>query len=300
MKTRLISSVLTVASVLTAAFLIPLPVAGQAPRTHTNNWEPPRTPDGQPDMQGIWAYHGYNWGRELATEAERAARPRRVRAPSYSIEEGGIAKEVVIEGKRTRIASSLVVDPPDGKVPYQSWAAAKYKETYENHTDRSRPEWIDPQSRCFLDGAPRHTYQEYAFQILQSPGYVVMLYEYTHAYRIIPLDGRQHLPGSIKLFNGDSRGHWEGKTLVVDVTNQNEKTWLDVVGTFHSDALHVVERYTFVDANTINYEATIEDPKVYTRPWKLGITLSRNTEKGYELIEYACWEGEPRLQELVR
>ncbi len=116
-------------------------------------------------------------------------------------------------------------------------------------------------------------------QILQPPGHVVFLAGFNHSYRVVPLDGRPHLPENVKLFMGDSRGRWEGNTLIVDVTNNNDKTWLDVIGSFHSDALHVVERFTVVDARTINYEATIEDPKVYTRPWKLALVLERIHER---------------------
>ena len=130
------------------------------------------------------------------------------------------------------------------------------------------------------------------FQILQPPGHVVFLIAFSHSYRVVPLDGRPHLADDIKLFMGDSRGRWEGNTLVVDVTNNNDRTWLDGIGSFHSDALHVVERFTVVDATTIDYEATIEDTKVYTRPWTLALRLERVHEKDYELWEEACYEGE--------
>jgi hypothetical protein len=116
----------------------------------------------------------------------------------------------------------------------------------------------------------------------------------------VPLDGRPHLPENIKLFMGDSRGRWEGNTLVVDVTNNNDKTWLDVIGSFHSDALHLVERFTVVDVKTINYEATIEDPKVYTRPWKLALVLERTNQEGFELWEEACHEGERDVPHILR
>ena len=115
----------------------------------------------------------------------------------------------------------------------------------------------------------------------------MILYEWAHAYRTIPLDGRPHLAGNIKLYNGDSRGHWEGNTLVVDVTNFNDKVFLDSHGSFYSEALHVVERWTLVDANTLKYEATLEDPTVFTRPWTIAFTLDRNTQPGYEFLEEA-------------
>ena len=125
-----------------------------------------------------------------------------------------------------------------------------------------------------------------------------MMIEFVHAFRIIPLDGRPHVGENIQLWQGDSRGHWEGNTLVVDVTNSNGK-WLDVSGDFHSDALHVVERWTFVDADTLNVEVTMEDPKVYTTPWKMAFTFTRKKEKDYEVIEYACPEGERDVQHML-
>jgi len=139
-------------------------------------------------------------------------------------------------------------------------------------------------------------YTPFGFQILQPAGSVVFLYEAFHSFRIIPLDGRPHASEPIRMFEGDSRGHWEGDTLVVDVTNQNAKTWFDMAGNFHSEALHVVERYTPVDANTIRYEALLEDPKVYTRPWTIRFDLGRNADPHYEQMEYACVEGEKDLK----
>ena len=154
-------------------------------------------------------------------------------------------------------------------------------------------------------------YSGYVF--LQIPGSVVMVGEWNHAYRIIPLDGRPHIPQDIRLWMGDSRGHWESNTLVVDTTNLNGQEWLDMLGTIHSEALHVVERYTITDANRIDYEAVLEDPKVLTRPMKLTYAFERATRKrppaeiiakaslssfwpdtpteNYEIYEYACHEG---------
>ena len=130
------------------------------------------------------------------------------------------------------------------------------------------------------------------FQILQLPGYVVVFTEYVHSYRIIPTDGRRHVGEPIRLLQGDSRGHWEGNTLVVNVTNINAEMWFDWVGNFYSDAVHVVERFTLVDADTMHYEATFEDPHVFTRPWKMAFGVTRRQEPGYEPIEEACREGD--------
>jgi hypothetical protein len=137
------------------------------------------------------------------------------------------------------------------------------------------------------------------FQILQSPGYVVILQEFNHAYRIIPLESRPHVPDNIKLWMGDSRGRWDGNTLLVDVTSKNDRTRFDIVGDFHSDAVHIRERFTFVDSDTIRYEATFEDPKVYTRPFTIGLRFGRAVRgeeaKTYGLMEEACREGERNM-----
>jgi len=285
---RSLSSTIAVAAMAAVLSLAPVPAAGQtslpsfvrvaeafgegaqAPTAATKAWSPPQTPDGQPDIQGFWSNRGVN---------------------SYDLEKGMSEEHLKITGIVPQDWRPAIVDPPDGKFPYQPWAAAKKKEIADNHTDLTKREYVDPHTLCFLSGIPRVLYQG-GFQILQPPGHVVILQEFNHAYRIIPLDGRPHVGESIKLFMGDSRGHWEGNTLVVDVPNNNDKTWWDVVGSFHSDALHIVERYTIVDAETINYEATIEDPKVFTRPVKMALLLKRNKEKGYELMEFACHEGQ--------
>jgi hypothetical protein len=144
----------------------------------------------------------------------------------------------------------------------------------EQHRNPSKPEYLDPVSRGFLEGLPRINYQG-AFQIHQFPGTVMITYDYHHTYRVIPLDARPHVGRDIKLWMGDSRGHWEGNTLVVDVANNNDQTWFDIVGAFHSDALHLVERWTPTAPGHIVYIVTIDDPKVYTQPWKLRVDFRR-------------------------
>jgi hypothetical protein len=140
-----------------------------------------------------------------------------------------------------------------------------------------------------------------AFQILQPEGpaeYVIMIWEYMHNYRIIPTDGRPHvLPANVPLFAGDPKGHWEGDVLVVDNTNQNARTWFDIAANFHSEQIHVLERFTPMDENRIGYEALIEDPKVYTRPWKAAFNINRNLTAGYRNMEFSCWEGEHEVTE---
>ena len=251
----------------TALSIIPLSATGQRRGEGRDGKKAPpfsRLADGKPDMQGYWETRNFFSAFDLETH-EKAA---------FGVPAG----------------HGVVVDPPNGKIPYQPWALEKKKDILEHHL------FDDPQAHCWLSGVPRQMYTPFGFQILQPPGYVVLLYEAFHSYRIIPLDGRPHASSAIHMFEGDSRGHWERDTLVVDVTNQNEKTWFDMAGNFHSDALHVIERYTMTDLNTIQYEATLEDPKVFTRPWKIAFELGRNREPDYEQMEYACVEGEKDLE----
>jgi len=219
-----------------------------------NAFMPPRTPDGRPDMQGYW---------------ERAFTSQDIEAHTA--------------GFGIQAGPSLVIDTPDRKIPYQPWAL-EFKKTI---ADR----FISPLASCFPPGAPRHLVAPSSHQILQTPGYVVYLLEYSHSYRVIPTAAGPHVPGNVTLWQGDSRGRWEGNTLVVDVANSNGLTWFDNAGNFYSDAVHIVEQFTLVDADTIHYEARIEDPKVYTRPWTMVSALTRNKEQGYELFEQACHEG---------
>lgn len=223
-----------------------------------------RLPNGKPDMQGFWQTRNFFTAFDLETH-EKA---------TFEVPAG----------------QGVVVDPPDGKIPYQPWALAKKEEMVKSHLAE------DPQAHCFLSGVPRQMYTPFGFQIMQTGKNIVILFEAFHAYRVIHMDGGPHPDDSIHLFEGDSRGHWEGDSLVVDVANQNDRTWFDMEANFHSDAIHVLERFTPVDENTINYEATITDPKVFTRPWKIAFAFGRNTEADYENLEYACVEGEQDLQ----
>ena len=149
------------------------------------------------------------------------------------------------------------------EIPYQPWALAKKQ---ENHTNRAKADLTE--ANCFLPGVPRVTYMPFPFEIVQTGNKVVIRYEFPHALRVIPVDGSSHPEGLPETWMGDSRGHWEGATLVVDTNNFNDQTWFDHAGNFHSDALHVVERYTLVKPDQILYEAAIEDPKVFTRRGK--------------------------------
>lgn len=252
----------------------------QSERAQPGPWNGPRTSDGQPDVQGIWA--------------ERRGGIMGL----YSIEFGAGEEHLAITKTSAPPGHSMVVDPADGRVPYQPWAQKIRQQIADNYLNPTKPEHVDPVVRCFLEGT-RNFYQS-GFQILQPPGYVVIVFEYQHAYRFIPLDNRPPVGDKIKLFMGDSRGRWEGNTLAVDVTNNNDQTWFDLLGAFHSDQMHVRERYTFVNADTMKYEATITDPLVFTRPWTMAITFERNKEKGYELLESACHEGEKDAAQILK
>jgi hypothetical protein len=168
------------------------------------------------------------------------------------------------------------------EIPYQPAAAAKKQQNFANRRT------ADPtEANCFLPGVPRATYMPYPFEIVQTPKLIAITYEFAHALRTIPMDGSAH-SDLTDTWMGDSRGRWEGNTLVVDVTNFNDQTWFDGAGNFHSDALHVVERYTLTDHDHIQYEATIQDPKVFTRPWKISMPLYRILDKNAKLLEYEC------------
>jgi len=198
----------------------------------------PRTPEGVPDLQGIW-------------ETRNAA----------SFDVGEIA-----EGH---------------EIPYRPDALA---------SEEKGPR-VDPIIHCMMPGVPRISYMPFPIQILQHPGVVVFLYEYLHDIRYVTTNNRPHLDG-IDFAMGDSVGHWEGNTLVVDVTDFNDKTWLDSARHTHSDQLHVIERYTRLGPNTIDYEATLDDPKTYSRPWKIHMLMHRNTEPGFELRDQECTEAD--------
>lgn len=248
--------------------------AGQTPAVADRTWQPTRLSDGQPDIQGFW---------DLVPEGTFAL---------YSLE-GKVDAGYQLSRPSTdpaRTFRSAIVDPADGKIPYQPWAAEVAKDHFDHFTSPQGPQHLDTRTRCYLPGVPRHSYDA-IHQFIQTPGYVLMMTEFNHAYRTIPLDGRPHVGAGIRLWQGDARGRWEGNTLIVESANFNDRTWFDVVGSFHSDALRVVERWTLVSADRIDYTATIEDPKVFTKPWKVAFTLARNTAKNYQLLEFACREG---------
>lgn len=227
-------------------------LGGQSSPTARSTLQLPRTPDGKPDMNGIW---------QVLTPAAWDIQDHHARL-------GVPAGQGIVEGN---------------DIPYQPWALAKKRENFENRLT------ADPETKCYLPGVPRATYMPFPFEIVQTGSDIAILYEYLHATRTIHMGARKRRSGLPPFWMGDSRGRWEGDTLVVDVANFTDQTWFDRAGNFHSDALHVVERYTLTEPHLIIYEATIEDPKVFTRPWKISVPLYRRREKGIQLLEYECY-----------
>jgi len=185
------------------------------------------------------------------------------------------------------------------EIPYQPWAMAKKKENFEKrltrvNTDGVRLEPLDPEAKCYLPGVPRANYMPFPFEIIQGDKKILVAYEFASASRLITLDKAG--PAPVESYMGWSNGRWDGDTLVVDVTGLNDKTWFDRAGNFHSDALHVVERWTPAGPDVLQYEATIEDPKVFTRPWKMSFPLYRRLDRNAQFLEFKCM---PFSEELV-
>ena len=312
MNARCLTSLRGLAVLLAVAAWAAVPVA--APQS-TDAWTPPRTVDGQPDIQGIWTnFDRTPFEAPSEVDIERLAplakwfpganqppRPPASVDPNVVREVSGFA-DGPGSAPRNQRRRSMVVDPPNGRIPVREEAVAIRNLRLIHLTDT----WMNftPWVRCITRGVPGGIFPPgygAGYRILQTPGYVVILYEMIHEARIIPLDGRPHVGDSIRQWNGDSRGRWEGNTLIVEVTNYNDKGAIatniatrGARGLPRSEALHVVERFTFADANTIHYEVTIEDPGVYTAPWKVAMPLNKDTT--YDLFEYACHEGNYGLE----
>jgi hypothetical protein len=212
----------------------------------------PRLDDGRPNLQGIWqAMNTAVWNIQ-----------------DHSAELGVPAGQGIVV---------------DNEIPYLPAALEQRRANYENRATE------DPEANCYMVGVPRINYMPYPFQIVQTPELVTMLYEYVHTVRLIYTDGTEHPPEGIEWWMGDSRGRWEGDTLVVDVALFTGETWFDRSGNFHSPALHVVERYTMTSPDHIQYEATIEDPAVFSEPWQISMPLYRHKEPNAQLLEYECY-----------
>jgi hypothetical protein len=255
------------------------PTAGQAPAAQGQApaAQIPRTAEGKPDFSGIWqAVNTANWDLETHT-----AQVARVVQPGLPHAGPVPAPPVLALGAVGGVPGGLGVVEGD-VIPYRPEAAAKKKENAEHWLDR------DPEIKCFFPGVPRAMYLPYPFQIVHGTNKILMVFEYANANRTIHMDQVEPYPNDAWM--GHSVGRWEGDTLVVDVTGQVDRTWFDRAGNFHSDALHVVERYTPLTRDAIRYEATIEDPQVFTRPWKISMPLYRRLEPGARLMEYRCTE----------
>lgn len=257
------------------------PVPQGAEAKAAKPWVPKYLADGEPDWSGFW--HANPGGDTYDLTGNKAR-------PDFLLQGNG----------QKRPATRRVTGTPDGKIPYQPWAAARYKELSENIDSPTKPEYVDTQAHCLLEG-PGRVFIHSGFEIVQTPGYVVFLTEENDEQVIVPIDAGPHVGPDIKLWQGDRRGHWEGNTLVVDVANVKAKSRLDMSGDFYSPSAHFVERLTRVDDNTIRYEATVTDPAVYTQPWTLNIRFQRahRDDPHYELWEDACHEGERSADRLV-
>jgi hypothetical protein len=247
-----IAGAVALASLLNVA---PVPARAQSSATPKSGIAagPRRLADGKPDLNGVW-------------EALNTA--------SWNIQDHG--GELGISPGRGVVEGN--------EIPYQPWALAKKQENFANRQTADQTE-----ANCYLPGVPRITYMPYPFQIEQSEKAIAFSYEFDHALRVIHMEGEHPDPnGFLDTWMGDSRGRWEGDALVIDSRNFNDETWFDKAGNFHSDALHVVERYSLADAGHMNYEVTIDDPKVFTKEWKMSMPLYRRMEKNATLLEYEC------------
>ena len=239
---------------LTATALV-FGAAGQSPKD-TTPYSAPRLADGKtPDFRGIW----------------------QARGTAYVNIEGHAAEKGVAASK------SIVVDPPDGKIPYRPEARARRDENYRTRATG------DPSGKCYQAGVPRATYLGTPLQILQSPGNFAIVYQENHAFRVFHPEGRPHFDAT-DWWMGDTRYRWQFDTLIADVVAITDLAWLDHAGNFHSTEFHVVEKYRMTTADTLEYEARIEDPVVYSRPWTLRTTLYRVTQPGARIIEDECLE----------
>jgi hypothetical protein len=317
------------AAAIAVLLLAPAPLTGQArntgakakTRAPAKTWTPPRTPYGQPDLQGVWVNNSVTplerpkalEGRQFLTDEEVAELKRRadrlfdparngdfvggdnvfliaLENPEHYRNPDSTNSSTLMVAREFDNRTSLIVDPPDGRVPPLTPEAERKQAAVATARQGppAGPEDLVNFYRCITFGVPRlggnaANYNSY-YQILQTPGYVVFFMETIHDARVIPLDGRPHLPGSIRQWHGDSRGRWEGKTLVVDTTNFSPKS--SFMGS--AENLHLVERFTRVAPDTIEYALTLDDPTTWTKPWTALIRLKQTPD---QIFEYACHEG---------
>jgi hypothetical protein len=228
---------------------------------HAQTLRIPRMSDGKPNLTGVWQALGTaHW--DIQDHSPQAG-------PVYQLGAIGAVPggQGIVEGN---------------EIPYQPWAVKKKAENFANRLMQ------DPELKCYLPGVPRATYLPFPFQIVQSQATVAIVYEYRTANRVINV--AKHREPAVDTWMGISNGHWEGDTLVVEVTGLNGNSWLDRAGNFASDNVRIVERYSFADPDHLNYEATITDDTVFTRPWKISLPLYRRKEKNAQLTEFKCVE----------
>ena len=319
MNLRLPSTMGALVPTLSVLLLVQAPVAAQSQGVAAENWTPPRTLWGAPDLEGVWTNEtitpferpSHLAGKAFLSDEEvtqleaRTAQRRAASDGTSSPGSVGSYNQFWFDSGTTVLSThqtSLVVDPPNGIVPLRPEAEERKNFNYAHSTDSY--EYMSVWDRCITRGVPGSMFPagyNNAYQITQTPGYVVILYEMIHDARIIPLDGRPHVSPKIRLWMGDSRGRWEGDTLVVETTNYNNRGWIAsnaasrrIKGVAMSEALLVVERFRRVTPDTIDYQVTIEDPAVYTDTWTVGMPLSRDGD--YLLYEYACHEGNKAVE----
>jgi hypothetical protein len=305
------------------------PIAAQSQAKAPTGWTVPRTPDGRPDLQGVWTNatltpleRPTSFGeRRFLTEAEAAAleaqaAQRQAAADAPETRQRALARgdigsynqfwfdsgTTILPTRQT----SLVVDPPDGRVPVRPEAEARRDEALRRSGEA--PEFMSMWDRCISRGVPGWIIPagyNNAYQIIQTPAHVVIHAEMIHDARVIPLDGRPPLPSTMQVLEGDSRGRWDGDTLVVETSNFSNRNWIAtsaasgrIKGIPQSPALRIVERFTRAGPDRIDYEARIEDPEIFTRPWTLAFPLTRDDE--YRIYEYACHEGNRAVEGVLR
>jgi len=313
MRPRSFGSLIALALVAALAFAAHLTAQDQAPS---------RTPDGKPDLQGVWT-------NATITPLERPAalgtKAFLTESEVTALEEQAAARRDATDRPRpgdvgtynqfwmdsgTRVLgtrqTSLVVDPPNGRIPVRPEAEARRDLYLKHNTDH--PEFMSVWDRCVTRGTPGGMIPagyNNAYQIIQTPDYVVIHYEMIHEARIVPLDGRPHVAKGVGLWLGDSRGRWEGRTLVIETTNFTDKGWIAtsaaagrIKGIPQTRNARIVERFTRVDAKTLRYDVTVDDPTIYTQPWTMSFPLSRDDD--YRIYEYACHEGNHAVPNILR
>jgi len=288
------------------SLFVPPGTSGQGPGDQSGSSPFPRSADGKPDFSGLWQVNNTaNW--DLQTHPARPMVAQPGVQPGVSV----LAAPVVALGSIGWVPPGMGVVVGD-EIPYQPWAAARRNENLEHWLDR------DPEIKCFLPGVPRAMYLPYPFQILQGTNTMMMVFEFANAQRTVHLQEVDPYPNVA--YMGHSVGRWEGDTLVVDVTNLTDATWLDRSGNFHSDAMKVTERYSPISREAFRYEATIEDPNVFTRPWQISMPIHRRIEANAQILDFRCieaveetlyghlrkeplvkrWEGETMIVDITR